>query len=387
MVTRQKTDDGLPQIGFGDSDARVIPLEMEETEDMALSNLLATLGGDVESSVYIYREGPGGHRDVTYLTECPPDEFSMARLQDEFNGGNFRIHVRSEGRIMANKPIRVAPRPTAQNNQSLLAPVQSQINDLAGIVKQLAVLVADSRQPQAIQQPQAQSRKEMLEEFLMMKDLMGGGPPPRQVDPFDQMTKVLELSKTVSSMSGGGGGDAPDALSVIMKGMEVFGKPLAEAAAAQRLAMAGAMQNPIDPRQISLPLDQQPIPAQPAQTEATTESNDMMQLQFYLSYLVGKAKGNSDPVIYAGLMVDNMTDEQINALLLPADWFEKLCGINKEASAFREWFSEMRQVALEMLTDDEAADTTEEITPPTSSAIGKSNAPKGTAKAGTKGNT
>lgn len=326
----------MPKLLFND-DGRLI--DDEESEDEALAGVLASLGRDSDASVGIYRQGPGGYRDLTYLTECLPSEYSLSRLQDEFGGGVFRIHVRNGGKLVANKEVKVAPPPNRQAPPvaDVTAPLQKQLDNLAGIVGQLAQVVTQQQQRPA---SETQSRKEFFQEMLLMKQMFGGA--PRERDPFDMLTKMMTLQKELGGIFGGGGSDVePGSNTLLLKAIETFGPILTQ-----------ANQNKAVPTQPMLH-----APATDMQ-QAPSHSEEANMLKIYLNMLIAEAKNDIDPQAYALLITQKVARADIDGMLRPDDWFEKLSTFEPAITPFREWFADLRADVFELLTEQDAVATT-----------------------------
>lgn len=330
-------------------------------EDMEVLNFLAELGNDQDAEVRVYRQGKGGYRDLTYLFACPPSEFSMSDLQAEpYNGGDFRVHARSRGGLVQNRFIRVAPLPNAHRAQdsAAIAGVQSQIDRLAALVEKIG-MAALAPQP-------GPSRREMLEEFQLMGQILGGGGHAQPAsDPIDMVTKIVTLSKELNL---GGGGEQTDSLSVIMRAIETFGKPMAEMMAANKMAQAQHVpqlaHEPVlhvskasmRPGVIGHPGSD--MPAAPADdvpmNEQETQAMNMMKM--YLGQLIGEAMGGVNPEGYAHLIADKAPDQLIDELIRPANYLELLAAIDSRVKQYPEWFADLRDIIIELLTPDNDAD-------------------------------
>lgn len=361
-----------------------LPPAEHEAEDEALAAVLASLGGDAGSAVRVYRQGPGGYRDVTFITEWLPSEYSETRLQNEFGGGHFRVHVRKGGGLLKNVEIKVAP-PVRPRSEAVdvMAPVKAQLGELAAIVGQLAQAVA--RQPQPVPQP-VQSRREMLEEMMLMSKIVGGG-GRRDGEAMDMLVKILEAQKMLGGASGGGGGDGgePGTMAVLMEALRTLG-PVLQARGAQQMApaMPAPQYDPAAPLQVDQAafMQQNAAPASvppPAPSPSTDQEAEM--LKFYINMLINEAAQGANPEPWAMLVAEKLTREQISQLMGAPNWFEQLTAFEPKTAHHREWFSDMRSIVFEILSEDDAADKTGVVQP------GNGNAPSGTSNTNTSGTT
>jgi hypothetical protein len=330
-------------------------------EDIALANVLADLGSASGAAVRIYRQGPGGYRDLTLLTECMPEEFSPMTLQNEFGGGTFRIHVRANGQLLANQELKVAAPQVTRHQPDMLSPIQGQINALAETMRQMADAMRTPPPPQ-------QSRADMIQEMMMMKELFGTAPAARAADPLDQLDKIMGVHARLSELTGNAPAQKPDNMAALWDAAKTF-LPMIAAAAQQR---------PPAPMQNHQAAPMAPMPVQanlPHAAEETPPPHDegAEMFKMYLAMLIEKAKGNSDPTGYAHIIIDSITDDQINQLLAPENWLEILAAVNPNVMQCREWFTELREIVFELLReqagDDTSAGNPQVITPEPGHAI------------------
>lgn len=369
MGTRTKRTENLPDV----SDIEPIenlpvttrqpaPEDDYEPEDIAIMQMLSELGTDSEATVRVYRQGKMGHRDLTYLFECPPDEFSPTLLQEEpYNGGEFRIHARSKNGIIANRAIKVAPRPSNKPTQDqALQPMQAQISSLTSAVEALL------KQATAVPVASVPSRHDLIQELLVMRDIFT---PANQVqvpqqDPFIMMRSMLELSKDLGLVRGGSGeGGEPSTLDVLMKAMDVFGKPLAEGLARvqqqapQRPAVAVPVTNSV-PVARSAPI---PLPGAapgPEQlkylpdTENQEEQNVEFLIRRFVKQLCDQAAIDTDPTPWGMIIVDQLPEEKVRELINDPDWLKKLAAYDARVQQYAGWFEELKQIIPDLLTPD-----------------------------------
>lgn len=339
----------------------------DETEDDELSALLASLGEGTNSAVKIYRQGPGGYRDLTLLTEWLPGDFSEMRLQREFGGGHFRIHVRDGRKILKNIELKVAaPVSSVPAAADALAPIRNELSQLAGIVRDLVQVVA---RPAAPAVPPAQSRKEFFEEMVLMKSILGGG-APRERDPTEALLKMIEVQKQLGGLLGGGDNE-PGANTLILKGLETIATAM-QASRAQQTAAAPAMMQPALPGVVGA----EQAPPAPQQNE------EMEMLKMYLRMLLGDAEQDLDPQGWAIMIAQKVDPATISGMLVPENWFDALAALEPKVTHYREWFSDLRTMVLEILKEQGVPDITGGNNP-----SGAQNASGGTTNAGTQGNT
>ncbi len=323
-------------------------------EDVAISDMLAELGDDAGAMVRIYRQGRGGYRDQTFVDECLPSEFSPKMLQEKFGGGQYRIHARSNGGIVANRLITIAAPINAKPAQvDVIAPMQQQINALTEAMRTMVDAVKQGQQ-----QPPQQSRKEMLEEMMIFKQLFDqGGRAGPAADPLDSVMKVLDLAKTVAEMRGIDSGEAKGKTDLLETFIDKLGAPLLQVMAAKQAALPAPAIDTMSPALGApfLGIEPQAAPAMPGAVPASQMNEEQMQnfmmahIRNKLDPLIDGAAEGDDVWIYVPMIIAKMPDAMLTALHEP-EWFKNFCEIEPRAAQYGTWFAQLRDAVLEELT-------------------------------------
>jgi hypothetical protein len=320
-----------------------------EPSDVSLMNALAEIGGsDVEATVSVYRaSSEKGLKGGAWLTSCAASEFSLEMLRDNYGGGTYRIHIKKDGRIVkggnrlitieeAKKPVATfVPQQPAPDFMKFAEVMQSGFSRLGELIVQMN---------QAPRVDSNQMRRDMMADMLTMKEIFGVGHAPQQNNgeqAINMLMKGLELAREITPREGEAG-----TADIIMEALKTFGKPIAE------VAMSRAVQA------------QEPIPAlararepaenfTPAPAPEQPQANEETMLKMYAAMLADKAAQDSDPAIYAGLVVDNMPEEQLRALIDRPDLMQFLGSLSPKLVQYPEWVNEFISVIREMLTDEE----------------------------------
>lgn len=309
--------------------------EVEQGDE--LSQLLAELdsSGAVTIKVERMREG----KRPEYVGDMSPAGFTLAQLQERFGGGEYALTVfDSARRYVKRSTVAVASpfKPAAavapeiggleKFTQAITAQLQQQ-----GQLLQL--LLMQGRAPAAVTTADPQSmRHQLLEEMQLMKGIIGnggGGVGPDKV--LELLMKGMEIAKE----TGSGGKDWTD---VAGKAIDVLGEPLAQLMQTAAIAQPHA-QAPGAPR---LAPTSQPQP----------KVNPMQQ---YLDFLVKKAAAGSDPVLYADLVLDNVSEAMVRRFLAVPDPVAQLAQFDSRVSLHAEWFRDLGRACLEALNADAAA--------------------------------
>lgn len=329
-----------------------MPSQDDETE-ADLSDVLAELGGMDDAKINIYRAGGAkGMRGGEFVDSIHPVEFSLQWLRDNYGGGEYRVHVRGSGRILANRVVKIAE--PLKRDLPAIAP---QINPLSGIEKlvetmqtgfmQLGQLIVKSsevnRAPAVDPMTMQQQTMQML---LTMKQFVEPSQPQGgAADAMNMFLKGLEVAK---ELKGDFSEREPGSTDILMKAVEAFAPAIATMAANQT-----PQPQPQQIRAQTMPYN--PAPAIPQISQPQTGDAMTSQLQQYSGMLVMLAKNNSDPYAYATLICDSASPEEIGAIINRPDIYTYLASINPDLGdpAIRPWLDEFIAEIKNILTPEQ----------------------------------
>lgn len=308
----------------------------EETfvpEDVQAMDLARQYAGEEGISLRIYRQLKGGYRDLEFLLEMQPSEFTPSLLQEEpYNGGKFRLHFVSPTGFVANKGITIASRPTVKPAQpDALQPVMQVMMD--GFSK-----MADAMKAMV---PQSQSRADMLGELKLMAEFLrpqnagNGG----VIGELETVRKVFDLVKTLTPnpvVAVGESGEVNTGQTML----NIFDKFLTSVMEAKR---GEAAPQPVQGT-LNAPVEKE-IPSQ-------LEDDALNEIRMFSRMLCKQASVGGDVEIYANMVLDNAEEKAILEFINSADWFEKLVSFEPDIGKFRPWFDELRNAIIEMTTPD-----------------------------------
>ncbi len=331
------------------------PQDDSLTDDMALLNALADLGQtDNDAKVNVYRaDAIKGNRGGAFLFSCSPDEFSLEKLRDEYGGGNYRVHVRANGGLVANKLVAVEePKnkpalPQAQIAADVMQPITAMTQAMITGFENLGKLIIQSQQPK-------ESRADMLRELLLYKEIFGASNQP-QVNPLEFVKQGIDLAKEL----GAGGGKETGTMDVMMQLLDTFGKPIAETIAnaqAQQRLNPPQVQPVVSAPQLTNNAVIAPVPASAAvmtESQPVQLDGDTMQaMRGYLDFLIAQAQAGNDVYTYAGMVLDSAPTEQIDQFIDRPDWLNYLAQFQPEIRNHELWFTQLRDAIKELLTDE-----------------------------------
>lgn len=361
--------------------------EPEDLQEVALSRIVGQLkdaGG--ESIVYIYRQkerapgdgrrGPG--REM-YLTEMDPIQFAqfgLRGIQTDFGPGDYRIKVHdANGRMIHNSLYSIDLPPNAEKSANLPAAAPSNssgdIAQLAASIQQgftqMAAIIAESLRATV---PAQQSRKDMLDEMVMMKTVFAAPPQSGMLELVNAMRAFKEIMPRAE-------GAETTTADVFMGLVEKFAPLIVEQAKA---AQAAPVQVPvIQPRPQPAALlrpapapipTPQPAPVNPLTqnpTQPTEDQVNVLERAFWsaqLSTLVRMAEADREPATYAEVVLDQVPamvdDEQVLAFLHKPNLMQELAQIDERVLNHVAWFEQLRRHMIQYLTDDGTEDDTDE---------------------------
>lgn len=346
-----------------DSDTE-LPSDAGETDD--LSVMMASLAGSVASSVTVYRVTKGS--PLAYVFACTPDAFSLDELRDKYNGGEFRLYITKDGKLWKNKRVYVEQRqpPVQVERPSALTEMAESMRE--AFAKQAEVIREVTARAAAPVAPGA-SPWAGLDIPAIISAITGAvvafRPPPAPPAPaappadaagsIDLFIRGLELGRELRQDGGGGEPTLMGMLSDVIKS-----PMLAQAAQA-------AMRPPIAPRRPAVQQIRQAPAVQPQVPPPTAHQPDTTTIQEsspmsadsnhfaagYLAMLCGRAAAGSDPGLYADLVLDNVDDKTLDAIVngqpTPVDF---LAAFHAPVLEHREWFERLLAVMIEALDAD-----------------------------------
>ncbi len=342
-----------------DYDQQPLPGEQEYAPpSLEINRLAAEFAiGDEEVSFQIFRQGQGGHKDLSFIKSVAPDQFSYELLQAApFNGGLFRVYIRNGSGIKRNFTAMVestAPAATGAsignnggNSGTTDNAIASMIAAMSAGFTQLSQQLAQSRAPSG-----GMGVEETIKLIGSLQGLTGGhAPRAPDRDPLDMLERMLTIQKLITPPAPISG-DAGD--QVMVEAIRAVGPAITEMmkgrAPTQQLAapeIAATVQElPQLPAPLSNPIDEIPGAVAPAPSEFD------MKIAVLRPVIMIMASNGADPYPYANMLLDAFSDEEIAQYIDAPDWFEQLCIAMPEAVNFKPWFSSLRDEVLKLLQE------------------------------------
>ncbi len=304
--------------------------DMDESE-IALNNLISELGGDSETTVNIYKQPGTGKEKLEFLFAIEPQDYRLGplleKIRDEYGGGNYRVRVHQNGRILANRAISIAVPLTTNKSASDTA-------QLGGIIERL---LDEQRKNTETIISRLENKKPELDIISVLgiaKDLFVQNVPVIQQAPdmMEMMQKFIVMQASMKDLMGANSADNGEAneSGVLMKLIDQFGPTLADAAKQEQQTKREAS------RQINEQIN--------ANTKQAEKGNNEMKAQLMMLNKIA-SNDNNDPADYAGMVINAIPDkEQLSEFIMSPDSIDKLVKIYPPIAGNKEWFRELGDV-------------------------------------------
>lgn len=297
-------------------DARIWQGPPADYDVVALSKRFGS--GDYRVKVYVPRGDDRapvmrGNKVFTMVLD-PAEDASLKRERE----GTLQPH---SGAVLTAETIAAAV--TQAIKAALPAPVAPAVNPL-DIIKGLADVFKNMMPAQ----PQGLNALDALKTAASIFKEMRG--PDDEREPLDR-------------------GVNASGMDVFMKLIDKFGPAL--------LAAAGQPQP--QPGQPALPA---PAPAQAAGNAQPAEDEAMIKFRMALAFLVQQAQADNDPTTYAGMILDNIAEPDLDTLLKNEQWLEYLASFEPRVMNQQKWFKELRDAVIELRKPDDGEPARDALT-------------------------
>jgi hypothetical protein len=332
-------------------------LDLHDEDEDAENDVIAELRGMGAGDGYRYRVNkisskPG--EAAGYCATYDAGDLSLDTIREQFGGGKYRIRVVDQGgKYIGNATVEIVglPKP-ATPAVAPAAPAQ----DLSGIAEIIAamkpaapdaaagdrvttmLLAMMENQGKMFQAMMSRDKGPSITEILALVQNKGGG----DKSPVDLLLEGLKLGRELGGDSGG------SELDVANKGLDVLGQLIA-----QKQNEQAPPPQQLLPR--ALPATATATPAAPAGGQDVGLLQKLNWLRAQTTALVGQAKRQKNPELYAEVMLDNLppfiTAEEILQRLQAPGAVAELAQLNAEVNQHAEWFEDFRQAVVELLTN------------------------------------
>lgn len=338
-----------------------------ESLNPALATLYAELqvGDDGEATVHISKLSADGRGTEANVWKGDPEQYDLERIAKTFGSGDYRVKVyvripTGQKVLKGNKVFSWLLSPDDEAKRTAPKADANPGNGLSAL--DIGRLIADGIKA-AMPQAPAVAPVDPLQQIKQLAEVMAMLRPeaPQQTQQLGQLDQLKSMVEIVSMLKGdpddGPRGVNANGTDLLMNVINKFGPLLMQALPA---IQAGAVQQqmaqlPMEPQPMATPA---PMVTQPQQTQ---ESEEMLKLKMGLQFLMMQCEAGNDPLTYANVVLDNVPEESIQALLSnpqPLDWLGQFIP-NIKNPPYADWFTKLLAECREMTTEEDAdADAT-----------------------------
>ena len=361
VTEEEPVDDGVTTLLFSED-------ETEDAEIDALEGMISEFSGAADTVVNVYRQGEG--KSLSFLFRTNPGEMTggeiMERTRDNYGTGDYRVHIRKGPRLVANKPFSVEskkePETPAGFNQgmditAIMAMMQENNNRTMQMFSETMKAIAGGQSNQPVFDPVAMQASNM-QTIAALKSL-SDPKPDNAKGAIEMFIQGITLAKDLQPKDG-----ETTSADLLLKGLEMFGGPIAEATKAGMLRAQNPATNPPGHSNQNLGPPNPMAPPQPtgdsqADADAQKEYEMGMQkivLNQQLTFLLRQAAANKDPELYAELLLDQAGEERVLAFVGQENAIDQLVALNGDVQNYRGWFEHLRDAILELTAPDAAGE-------------------------------
>jgi hypothetical protein len=362
VTEEEAPQDDVTTLLFTDDD------DPADAEVDALEGMISEFSGAADTVVNVYRQGEG--KSLSFLFRTNPGEMTggeiMERTRDNYGTGNYRVHIRKGPRLVANKPFSVEAKKEADpatvqspgmDITAIMAMMQENNNRTMQMFSETMKAIAGGQSNQPVFDP-VQMQASNMQTIAALKAL-SDPKPDNAKSSIDMFIQGITLAKDLQPKEG-----ETNSSDLLLKGLELFGGPIAEATKAGMLraqntdatkpGFAGEHLPPPNPMAPPQPTGDPQVDAD-AQKEYEMGLQKMM-LNQQLSFLLRQAANNKDPELYAELLLDQAGEEKVLAFVGQENAVDQLVALNGEVQNYRGWFEHLRDAILELTAPDAAGE-------------------------------
>lgn len=268
------------------------------------------------SEIIVKRQTGNGKDPMEHVGYFEPDEYTFGQLvehlRNQYGPGLYRIYLRVNGKNKGNSLVRIAAPVQKPEKQ---AGIGGEVSAVLGQV--MATIQNQNREiVRLLQSDRGGSRKDMLEEMLLYKQLFGNGGGGNGLS---QLRESVGLLSELGVNVGGPMGEKDD---------EGFGGLLEK--------MTPLITHAMNKPQPAL----QPNPGQNTEQKMNLKNLFIKQ---GLNTLLKAASKNADPITYGELVLDQLPEEIVRQFITAHDAFDRVIKMDPRAAQFKPWFLELAE--------------------------------------------
>lgn len=297
-----------------------MPEEAIKTDAETRADAIAeALNEDADAYLMIYLQPDGGKNSMEFVKRIPADKYDMgelyAFLQQNFGGGDYRVMLRANGKLKANKLITIAK--SSENTAPSQTGEMGQF--MSGIMTQMREMQNQMLELSREKQTGGTSRQDMMQEMILMKNLFsnensGGG---------SMITQLRDLMALQGEMSGMLPAPAE-------KDDSGFAELLDKATPLFEALLNSNQNQPQQPTQ---------NPTQKLDPQREKQKQMYFMLKMGIASLIKSASKNADSATCAEWIIDQMPENLIKGLVSDSNAVKKLVELNPKVKQYVDWFA------------------------------------------------
>ncbi len=323
-------------------------INVGEYEDV--SDLEQALSGlpQEDSIIYLYRMYDRGR--PKFLGKLEPGEFDLEGIKDQYGGGRFRYVAKKSGAIYKQGQFEIEGEPrtkhiiddgangqTTIGNYDVIKMMQDEIASLKSeLIKKtqekdstLATLIASLVQKSQTSVEDVEAN--LLSKLTLYKGLFSGSEKSSVDISTEAIMNAISKGMEIAGLSSG------DNSSIWLKVLEGLKEPLTAIAMNASRPVVGT-------------IPKRPISVKPVEVKSM---NPLLELiKPYIPMIIISASKNSDPSIYADMVLDHVPDDkhpEIKTWLAGDQWFSDLISVDNRIALQASWWSELRSMILQSM--------------------------------------
>lgn len=345
----------------------------ESNQSKGLDDWMNELGTDVNAEIRVFRDVGGGNTTKEYLFTFEPHDMTMVqlcdKLRDEYGGGDFRVMAyasstnRSGKSLKFNKSMRTAKPKTqvfeqkpASEMSDVLTVMMQQAQEQREMMQQLIQTMNDRPQAQPLNILELVQTGVPL--LAGLKKLFG----TTATDPFESAKNIISMMKDLDLS---GGGSEKNNADVLLEGIKTLGPVLAGAA---QQSMHGSAPQQVRPNPAArVARKYPPMNNAKAGPDASPDlplkqhkekGRETLQTRILndLKNMVKAANRNSDPGLYADLLIDQYSEDEIAQVVNNPQLMDMAAAIVPGMAQQRPWFNQVFAALADYINGDEGGD-------------------------------
>lgn len=357
MVTKALTQEDFEEAEYVQTQKAEDITALQNDVDDQINSIFSEVGADKNEVNYHFQVWRvlKDQAEMAFLFKGTPAELPiMERLRDEYDGGKFHIQIYRNKKRYKRLQVNVeVPKKVA-----VAALVK---NDLAEVFKEMG--------------RQQQENFNMLKDTVLQMVGKPSTPPPSQIETMTLMIGLMKSMKDFASpqIPQTPAFDPEKMFDLFLKGMEMgresggggetglmdIAKELIKSPLLGQLAQAATtpqlpppnmrMAKPVAAALTDNPVKETNASAlNPQVAKGDTVNNPV--LKHYLNMLVQKAEKDSDPILYAEFILDNVPQSMVEQNIMREDLIEYASSIDPRVKQHEQWFLELRDHIITVLT-------------------------------------